>query len=339
MDNLDAGSEAPVTASQAQAFTVDTAVAALGKSMAQEATPRSPTGQYAAKDKPETLETDPAKVVDLKTGKPPEPAAPVEVDTDDDDLEFEIPSNEEGKEAKRLKLSELYERYEKAEALEKEVETLRTQTKSVPAEYTAALQEAVQVRGQYLKGLEQIARIINPQAPSLELLNPNHPKYDPDLYYATATKFENDKANLQELRADQERLQREQDDQQQALNSAFFAGEREAILKAWPEFKDVAVRKQMGDDLIKTYGFDIKEIKGIADHRQLLVIRDALELRALKAKQAEAVKVVRAKPKLVKGAARNTTDPKATAKSNAMSRLQTDNSMDAAARALKALGF
>lgn len=336
-DNVDTAA-APVTAEQSQPFSESTAAAALTKTITQAERPRE-NGRFVAKDKPSEADADPAKVVDLKTGKPPETVTE-QVETDDDeDLEFELPAAEEGKEPTRRKLSELWDKAEKAEALEKEVETLRTATKSIPVEYTTALQEAVQTRGQYLQGLEQIARIINPQAPSLELLNPQNAKYDPDAYYAGMQKFEQDKTNLAQLRADQQRLQKEQEEQSEVLNKAQMARERDALLKAWPEFKEQATRKAMGEGLIKTYGFDPEEIKGIADHRQLLVIRDALELRALKAKQAEAVKVVRQKPKLVKGAARNTTDPKATAKSNAMSQLQGTGSMDAAAKALKALGF
>ena len=326
-------------AEASEPLSVDSAAALLTRSMEQErAAPREPNGQFAAKQAEKVEEKPEDKVVDLKTGKPPveakeEPPA----EEDDEDLEFELPPEKEGAEPQKLKLSALYDGYTKAQALEKEIEQLRSQSKTVPAEYQTALQETIQTRGRYLEGLDFLKKTINPVRPSLEMLDPANAKYDPDGYRFQAQKFDQDRALLYKIDQDARASREQQEQQQDILNKAHSARETAALHKAWPESKDDAVLKRVAEGLARDYGFTNDEIQNISDHRQLLVIRDALELRALKAKQADAVKVVRAKPKLVKGTARSTTDPKATARTNAMSRLQATGSMDAAAEFVKGL--
>lgn len=333
----------PELAEPQGAMSVDSAAAFLTKSLENGSIPRSDTGQFAPRAKPDAApvaeDAKPVddKVVDLKTGKPPVEAKAEEAVEDDDDLEFELPAEKEGEEPKRLKLTQLYEGYEKAAKLEAELEEARTATKTLPAEYQTGLQEILQTRAKYLEEMDVIARAINPVPPSLDMLDPNSAKYDPDGYYAMARKFDQDRTILAKIKQDRETKEKQQAEQQAILNKAHAAREWEALYRAWPESKNPEVMKRVIDGLANDYGFTKEEIENIGDHRQLLVIRDAIELRALKAKQADAVKVVRAKPKLVKGAARTTTDPKATARTNAMSRLQQTGSMDAAAEVLKGM--
>lgn len=334
-ENLDA--EAAQTAAP---FTMDNAAAAMSKALGGEEPARAPDGKFAPKTPAETAEkaeTEPAKVVDLKTGKPAEVAKAEAPAEDDEDLEFELPPEKEGEQAKRLKLSQLYEGYEKASKYETELEQLRTQAKTVPAEYQTQLQETMATRSKYLEGLSVIERMVNPQAPSLDMLNPSHQSYDPDGYYAGMQKFERDKQVLAAIRNDQAKLTKQQEAERETLTKAHVAREMEALHRAWPESKNPETLKKVAETLVKDYGFTNTEIEAIGDHRQLLVIRDALELRALKAKSADAAKVVRAKPKLVKGAARPTTNPNESARSNAMNALRQTGSMDAAAAALKGL--
>lgn len=324
-------------AAPTEALSVDKGAQILADSLKSDRE-RASNGQFAKKPDQGQISDDPEnKVVDLKTGKPPvaeeQPKAEAE---EDEDPEFEIPG-EEGKEPTRRKLSELWDRFDKASELEKEVETLREQSSRTPAEYTTAVQEAVNKRGQYIKGLEYVSRLFNPQAPNVAMLDPNHPNYDPDGYRAAYAQFENSKKAVEQIRAEHEALTKEQNEQNETLFKSYLAGERQSLYKAWPEAKTPEVARQVEAELKKTYGFTDKEISNTTDHRLWLVVRDALELRALKAKQAEAVKVVRQKPKLVKGAARTTTDPKAANRSQAMRSLAQSGSVHDAAKALKGL--
>lgn len=332
MDNVEQQTPAEV----GNPLSMDNAAALMGKAL-NPGPDRGTNGQFQAKAPAEEAPKDDAKVVDLKTGKPAEAAKTEAVEEEDDDPEFEIAA-EEGKEPVRRKLSQLWEGFERAEKLSKELEEVKTSAQRIPAEYTTQLEETVKTRGDYIKGLEAIARMIQPQRPSLEMLNPNSDKYDPDSYYQMARKFDADVENLRRVRAGIDEETRRQDAEKDVLTKAATARELEKLKAAWPEFdKDVKVRETVAKEMAENYGFSLEEINAITDHRQLLVVRDAMELRALKAKQADAVKVVRAKPTLVKGAARSTTDSKAAARSNAMAELHQTGSMAAAAKALAGL--
>ena len=333
MDNVEQQTPAEV----GNPLSMDNAAALMGKAL-NPGPDRGTNGQFQAKTPAEEAPKDDAKVVDLKTGKPAESAKTEAPAEEDDDPEFEIASEDEGKEPVRRKLSQLWEGFERAEKLSKELEDVKTSAQRVPAEYASQIEETVKARGDYIKGLEAIGRMIQPQRPSLEMLNPNSDKYDPDSYYQMARKFDADVENLRRVRAGIDEETRRQDAEKDVLTKAATARELEKLKAAWPEFdKDVKVRETVAKEMAESYGFTLEEINAITDHRHLLVVRDAMELRALKAKQADAVKVVRAKPKLVKGAARSTTDSKAAARSNAKAELHQTGSMAAAAKALAGL--
>lgn len=333
MDNVEQQTPAEV----GTPLSMDNAAALMGKAL-NPGPDRGTNGQFQAKTPAEEAPKDETKVVDLKTGKPAESAKTEAPAEEDDDPEFEIAAEEEGKEPVRRKLSQLWEGFERAEKLSKELEDVKTSAQRVPAEYASQIEETVKARGDYIKGLEAIGRMIQPQRPSLEMLNPNSDKYDPDSYYQMARKFDADVENLRRVRAGLDEETRRQDAEKDVLTKAATARELEKLKAAWPEFdKDVKVRETVAKEMAENYGFSLEEINAITDHRQLLVVRDAMEFRALKAKQADAVKVVRAKPTLVKGAARSTTDSKAAARSNAMAELHQTGSMAAAAKALAGL--
>jgi len=316
------------------AYDVDSAAARLTEVTQQQTTPRDEGGRFAAKEQPEAeSEGEPeSNVVDLATGKAPEAQA----EEEDDDPEFEIPG-EEGAEPARLKLSQIWEGYEEAQRLKTEVEKLRTQAREVPAEYTQALQDTIQARGQYLQNLELVSRFLQPQPPSQTLVDPRHPDYNPEAYHAQLQAFQRDFAALEAVNKERDQLTKHQREEYQALEKAYRAREQQALERVWPEYAKDETKAKFRSTLKEVYGFTDQEIAGILDHRQMLVIRDAMKFRELQAAQEKAVKVVRSKPKLVKGAARNTTDPKATQRTNAMARLQATGSMDAAAAAIKGL--
>lgn len=320
-----------------EALTLDKGAAVLAQSMRSERDRDPANGQFARKSDQGQVSDDPEnKVVDLKTGKPPEAKAEEPAKEEDEDPEFEI-SGEEGKEPVRRKLSELWDSFDRATELEKEVETLRGQTSQMPAEIQTTLQQAVQERARYIQALEYTAKLFNPVPPDSNLSNPNHPNYNPDAFWAAQQQYEQSKAAIETIRAEHAAETKKQSEQQKALFDAYMAREQAALKQAWPESQNGETAEKVKSELKSIYGFTDQEIVNTTDHRMFLVVRDALELRALKAKQAEAVKVVRQKPKLVKGAARTTTDPKAAGRSNALRNLAQSGSVDHAVQALKGL--
>lgn len=327
-------------ATQSQPLDLSSAAALLTRADAptQE---RAPNGRFAAKqptatEQPLAIEPD-DKVVDLKTGKPPEESVeePAKAEDDADEF-FEFAPEKDGEEPRRVKVDEVLAAYEELPKIKAELENVQ-KAAPAPPDYVSALTETVQARSQYMQGLQMVEQMIHPQDPPLDLLNQGHPSYDPDKYYALKSRFEQDRQQLATVQAEQKKVAEQQQRDNDVLVRAHVAKERAAIESAWPEFKQPETRKALIDGLTKAYGFTQDEINNIGDHRQLLVIRDALELRASKAKQADAVKVVRSKPKLVKGAARTTTDPKAAQAGQAMQSLASSGSVDAAVRAMAAL--
>lgn len=348
-DDEGAGGQEPSFdfAAPTEALTLDKGARLLGDSLADDVPKgreREPNGRFKGAEKPAEDEN---KVVSLRPGQTDKAAldqktedpAPDEnkAHSAEDDIEFEFEPEAEGKEPVRRKLSELVEAYEKASTLEKEIETLRSQASQVPAEYTAGLQQVVQDRGRYLQSLEYVAKLFNPAEPDPNLANPNHPNYDPQSYWAAKEAHDRSKTAIEQIRKEYEAEKAKQDEQTKLLLNAYMAREREALYKAWPEAKSPETAKQVAETLKRDYGFTDQEIAATSDHRMFLVVRDAMAFRASKAKEAEAVKVVRKLPKLVKGAARSTTDSKAAGRSQAMARLAETGSIHDAVKAIEGL--
>lgn len=305
---------------------------ALSGRAAQE---RSDDGRFAGRavGADPTAEVD--KVVDLKTGQPVKEAAKDEP-AEDEDVYWELPPEKDGDAPRRIKAEEVWQAYEDLPKVREELENAR-KSAPVPMDYVQGLAETVRTRTDLLQGLQVITQMIRPSDPSIEMLNEMSDKYDPQGYFAAKQKADADRQIIAQLRERMRQEEAARKSESDILTKAANAREQESLLKQWPEYSKLETRKQFRDDLVKAFGFSDGEVEGTSDHRILLMARDALELRALKAKQAEAVKVVRQKPKLVKGAARTTTDSKAAARSSAMEALTKTGSMAAAASALKGL--
>ena len=141
-------------------------------------------------------------------------------------------------------------------------------------------------------------------------------------------------ADQSRVRAELERLQGIQSEQSEALRDAAFSRERAKLLEIWPEMKDGATANGVRSDLEKHYGIDRATLAEVIDSRFYAVAKDALAYRAAKAKEAEAVKVVRAKPKLIPGGARSSSNGSSARSADAMGALRKSGSIEAAMDAL-----
>ena len=114
-------------------------------------------------------------------------------------------------------------------------------------------------------------------------------------------------------------------------------GRADAEIKTfWPEFvNDPAVKKAAHQDVVKLFGATPEEMEQTYDPRFWAMAKDAIAFRKQAAKAKQNVKIVRGKPKLVKGQARDSNSAKRTSLANAMSKLTKDGSNeDAAVEAL-----
>jgi hypothetical protein len=316
------------TAAVEQDATLASAVSAMPDIEALErgqSVDRAADGKFETKA-PEQKPTEP------KAKEPEAKAAPVE---DDEDY-IELPPEAEGAEAKRIKLSEALERYNKFDELQGEL-TKAKESQPPPTHYEEAIARAADQAAEYLRGVQQLQQWLQPQMPDTDLVNPNSDKFDPASYHRQLAQAQQVTQLRAQLEQEAQRVEAETTSKQRAVLEARIAREKVEAMKVWPELKDEAVRTKAVQDFATAYKFTPEEVKAIGDHRIVAVMKDALAYRqGLIAKEA-ALKVVTAKPKLVKASARASQSSKAANFASASERLAKSNSIDDAADAIGAL--
>jgi len=106
-------------------------------------------------------------------------------------------------------------------------------------------------------------------------------------------------AKVDDVNQTQQYIQQQQDQQ----SAASLESERQALLKACPEWSSAAVatkEKQAISADLKARGYSERDIQGLSDHRHVLLARDAMLYRAGKTATNAAEKQVRAAPKIIK---------------------------------------
>lgn len=261
-----------------------------------------------------------------------------EGDDDEDYLELETPG-EEGAEPKRerFKVSEVFAGFQRAKELEAELEKAKSQS-TMPADVETEVAALIEERSRYIDTLQQWSQMNQPRAPSRDLINPQNPNYNPELYYQQMQQFDEIQASQAKVREEIERVQKQNEEKQNALLASKLARERAKLSEIWPEVvKDKAVAQKFAADLEKLYGVDGETLKSVSDHRFYALAKDALAYRAAETAKKEAVRKVIGKPKLVRANARTQTNSKAAALQGAMGKLAQSHSLDDAAAAIAAL--
>ena len=188
----------------------------------------------------------------------------------------------------------------------------------------------------YTTGLRQLEQMLQPFEPDENLLNPQSPTYDPDTYFSQQQYAKSQKAQLEAVQAERARVEREVTERQEAVAKARFAREQQKLMQLWPELKEEATANNVRDQASKFYGLDQQTIDSVQDARFYAVLKDALAYRAQSEAKKTAVKAVKAKPKLVKGAARGQ-NPKQRRSQEGMDRLSQSGSLEDAMDALDGL--
>ena len=244
---------------------------------------------------------------------------------------FELPPEEEGGEPRRIPATEVFEGYQKAQQLEAEMAEMKRT--APPVEYDRQIYETVQVRGRLMNELQTYAQLLQPQQPDPELI-----RTDPDAYYNQVRIAQQMGQQLQAVRRQMDQLQAEQTREQEALSQARFARERGKLHDVWPEvLSNPQKAAQVRDAAARLYGIDNQTFATTIDARFYAILKDALAYRdGIKAQQT-AVKVVRAKPKLVRSTARSGETAKQMATNSALQRVARTHSLDDAAEAIGGL--
>ena len=292
---------------------------------------RNERGEFAAKELPADNDKAPEKKADDKADPKDAEAA-----TDDDDDDYiEMPPETEGAEPTRLKLAEVLAQAQEAKTLKAQLAERAAPRAMAPPEVEQQLRETISVKQQYVKGLQEVQRWLQPQLPDPEMLNPASANYNPDAYYTQYRHAEQVAAMAQKVTAEERRVAAEAAESERVVHEARHAREWQAALQEWPELKEPATRKGVVDYLTKA-GYGQQEIDGVSS-RDLTLIKKALAHDRMQAAKETAVKVVSAKPKLVRGGARQSSDGRSRASSQSLERLGKTGSLDDAVAALEQL--
>lgn len=295
---------------------------------------RGADGKFKALNNGEQAEPtgEPAK----DAPKQPDQKAAEQQPAEEEEDYIELAGEGEGAEPTKIKLSDAIERYQQFEKVQADLAEAK-KSQPPPEHYEQAIAKAHEEATQYLNGLKQLEQWMQPPTPNPDLVNPNSPNYNPELYHQHLVQAEEVGKLRAALRQEAERVEKEASEKNRVVLEARMAREKGEVAKIWPELADPAVRSKVVDDFSKAYKFTPEEVKAIGDHRVLAVIKDALAYRASLAKKETAVKVVTAKPKLVRSQARNNQTGKQAAFAAANDRLSKSNSIDDAAEAIGAL--
>ena len=303
---------------------------------------RGDNGQFKSREPVEDKADAPPKdeqpeQPDKADAKADDEPAKADDDTEDgDDGDYIEVAGEDGAEPKRIPIAEALERYSKFEELQAQLAE-QQQTQVPPEQYDTAISMALEQASQYENGLRQLQQWLQPQMPSAELVNPNSPHYDPEAYHQQLEQARQLTQMRQQVDAEAQRVRGDRDSRQQAVLETRQAREWAAALQAWPELKETSTRERVVSDVSEAYGFPADEVRAIGDHRVLKVLKDALAYRQQRAAKDSAVKVVSAKPKLVRSKARQSQSGKAARFAEANDRLTQSNSLDDAAEAIGGL--
>ena len=256
---------------------------------------------------------------------------------EDEDDYLELPAEKDGEAPVRLKVSDVYAGYQRAKELEAEMAAGKGKADApMSADTEKATEDLVRALSEYQKNNEIFAAMQQVREPDLELLNEASERYDPALYAQQKGQAKRTADLIATTKAEMERVAKEQAALQQRLDMARFQREQAKLHEVWPELMaDKAVQQDVMTKAEKVYGITAEDFNNLTDHRQYKVLKDALAYRAAQEKTEAAVKVVRAKPKLVKGAARSSVNPKEAKRGEAMERLSKSGSIEDAADALE----
>lgn len=187
--------------------------------------------------------------------------------------------------------------------------------------------------------MEALLKSIVPQAP-----DPNLAQTDPYRYLTEKSTHEAWVAHLQTIQQGIQQSSQETAEQAETKRREKLDQEYKALVAAVPELKDQAKFSRFEQDVFKfgaEYGFSHDDLRGVAmDHRQVLVLRDAIAFRKLQASKPNVQKKVEGRPPIQRGGNRLSAGAKqARNATDAMNRLkQTGSVEDAVAAYLASRG-
>jgi hypothetical protein len=232
---------------------------------------------------------------------------------------------------------ELLKGYSRTADYTRKTQAVADKDRALEAERTAVTEER-QRYAQYLSQLEALVDTNAQPEPDWEAL-----RADPTVFAATHAEWELQQRQRAALKAERERAEAQvQADAQTALQR-HMVEEQEKLNAALPEWKDETVRKTEQKEITDyalSLGYTQKDLSQLADHRVILMLRDAARGRKQAARKATVDPIVRQKIEKAKDAAPGSS-PRAkqpvTEVTRAKQALAKTGSVDDAAAAIKAM--
>lgn len=163
-------------------------------------------------------------------------------------------------------------------------------TQAVAAQRKQVEAEATQVRAQrarydgVLKQAEDALVAMMPQEPDWDTIRRDHPTEYPALF----TDWQRYQERLAAVRSERSKVAQEEATEKDGHSRAAAKEEFDKLLLAVPEWRDSTKRElefaQLAD-VVRSYGFTNEELNTVADHRTLLLFRDAMRYQSLVKKQ------------------------------------------------------
>lgn len=227
--------------------------------------------------------------------------------------------------------------------------TLRLQDYRQKTEAVAAEKKAYAAKSEQIQQLEQqvagdreymvsLLQAIMPAKPDANLAS-----VDPVGYVEANARYNSFKENLDYLLSqNQQTATRRQAEQQETLKEV-RAREWQATLEKMPELKDGTRLQSFVTDInrhgTETYGFTHEELQNISlDHRQAVVLRDAIAWRKLQASKSKVTAKVENRPPVQRGGSRQSPEARTARDAKvAMDRLNSSGSLRDGVAALLAI--
>lgn len=257
-----------------------------------------------------------------------------------DDEFFDVEVERDGKPVReRMKASEVWAKAQDADRLRTEFDDYRRQNVA-PEQWDASIMEVHQTRQQLMHQLQIQRQALQPEMPNEDLLNEESPRYNPNLYGRQVSLARAQMQRVAVIENQMNGLKQDEERQTYALNHAQRQRETSKLHQFWPEIADVKEAKKVTEEAVRYWGkHGVTEdlINSIPNSAYLAIVKDAIAFRRGQQAREAAVKVVRAKPKLVRAQARGNANPNQANLNSAMQRLRTTNSIEDAAAAFSAL--
>jgi len=158
---------------------------------------------------------------------------------------------------------------------------------------------------------------------------------DPGQYAALQVEFQQRQNQIKEYLGQIGEQERAALEQSQAESAQKIESEKQRMFEKHPEWKDPAAfasARETISNYAKTLGYSDAELAQVQDHRLIDVLHDAASFRTLQAAKPEALKQVRAAPKMGKPGTRNVTDPQQAKRQQAVDKFNANpNDIDAQA--------